>query len=131
MPVQIWTMQMARRHQAKAEDIHLLDITVMTGIGAFAPDKRALWRYKYNEIDSIEYTRLYIERMQWSQKEFPEVWDKLDQHERVAVACYCRAGDFCHRHLFVPLMENTIKAKGGESVYMGELLPPESSKTEK
>ena len=126
--IKIWTVQLCWHRYAKSQDIHVLNITAATGIQAFAPDYRALWRYKYNEINDIEYTRLYIERMQHSLKSFPEEWDKLGQHERVAVACYCTAGKFCHRHLFVPLMENKLEALGLECEYMGELAPPPKEK---
>lgn len=124
MNVEIWTMQMGTRHYAAREGIHLLDITVKTGIKAFAPEWRSLWRYKYNEIDATEYTRLYLERMMYTQEKLPEAWNALDQHERVGVACYCPSGDFCHRHLFVPLMENRLRALGHEGKYMGELKRP-------
>ncbi len=125
MSISVWTMQMGRRWQAKAEDIHVLDITVKSGVRMFAPDWNSVLSYKNHEIGELEYANRYNHRMLRSQQTNPEAWDKiLTAHPRVALACYCRPGAFCHRHLFRTLMKDYLTAKNVEVIDMGELVPP-------
>lgn len=120
----IWTMQMARWRLAKMQDIQILDITAKSGVDAFAPNYHDVMRYKYNEIDEIEYTRIYNERMAASKVQRPKDWEGLKKHERVALACYCRPDHFCHRHLFAPMMKEYLEAQGLTVSMEGELMPP-------
>lgn len=122
--VHIWTIQISRHRLATHQDIHLLDITAKSGIKAFAPDFHQVMRFKYKEIGEVEYTKLYEERMRYSLRAYPNVWDTLKNHPRVALACYCQANNFCHRHLFSVMMGKYLESQGYTPVLEGELLPP-------
>lgn len=121
--IEIWTMQLGQWRKARARDIHVLNITAMGsgGIDAFAPDPDEVTRYKRGETSEDDYTDLYLARMKRTKILQPEKWAQLNKMERVAVACYCRRGVFCHRHLFTPLMKENLVERGYEVVLHGEI----------
>jgi hypothetical protein len=118
--ISVWTVQMGKRHAVKAAGIQLLDITAMSGIKEFAPDYGEVMRYKRGETSQEEYTELYIQRMRYTLRSKPLVWEQLKSYEQVALACYCRAGEFCHRHIFLDLMTKYLHQYGYTIKYMGE-----------
>lgn len=118
--IDIWTVQVALHRAVKAKGIHFLDITVMSGVKAFAPEWWALRMYKAGDMPEEEYTALYKERMLQTQSRAPGQWGKLTDHPSVAFACYCKAGDYCHRHIFKHLAEDFIKARGMQVTQRGE-----------
>lgn len=122
--VHIWTVQISNHRVAKREGIYLLDTTAKSGVPQFAPEYRQVMRYKCGEINEVEYTEMYEERMRFSLRTYPAVWEKLKSHPRVAVACYCSPGKFCHRHLFTDMMAKYLEREGYRPVKEGELLPP-------
>jgi len=103
--INIWTIQMAQHRLASKAGIYLLDTTAKSGVPQFAPDYSNVILFKNNQITKEEYTSRYETKMRWSFRGYPEVWETLKQHENVAVACYCAAGEFCHRHLFAKMMQ--------------------------
>lgn len=125
--IHIWTVQISNHRVAKQEGIHLLDITAKSGIPQFAPEYRQVMRYKYKEIGEVEYTQLYEERMRYSLKTYPKVWEMLKDHPRVALACYCTPGNFCHRRLFADMMAKYLESEGYRAKKEGELLPPDKA----
>lgn len=128
MTIEIWTVQLARWRLVRQLGLALLDITVKSGVKAFAPDWEFLMAYKRGEIDQAEYTRLYLERMEESKRRFPKTWEGLATHPKVALACYCQAGAFCHRLLFRDLMEQHLKDQGLDVTLQGELTPDAARK---
>lgn len=123
MTYQIWTIQLGRWRLARDLGIHMLDITAKSGIRAFAPDYAKVMEYKAGEVSEEEYTRLYLARMEESRERFPRRWEQLKEFEKVALACYCRAGVFCHRLIFRDLMKDYLEEAGHEVVLTGEVLP--------
>lgn len=119
--IHVWTMQMAQWRLAREMDVHVLDITVMSGIKAFAPEWWALRGYQRKEISEEEYTRLYHARMHDSKIKAPRSWESLFKRPRVALACYCKAGVFCHRLLFKDLMQEHLKQHHVKMIDEGEL----------
>lgn len=128
LAVHIWTVQLARWREARKLGIPMLDITAKSGNPAFAPDYSRVMDYKWGVISQERYTQLYIDRMRRSLREQPEEWEKLKEQPKVALACYCRPGEYCHRHLFKELMEKYLTAQGMEVKQMGEIAPQESKK---
>lgn len=108
---------------AKTLGYTFLDVTAKTGNQAFSPDFREVMLYKRGETSEADYTRIYIHRMRNSYSRGKEEWEKLKQYvdHDVVVACYCAPGAFCHRHIFVDLLEKYLKREGIELVRMGEL----------
>jgi len=119
--VQVWTIQIAKWRVAKQRDIFFLDTTAKSGMAAFAPDFSDVMRYKRGEMDEEEYTRIYIERMEQSKIRYPLRWESLVKRPRIAFACYCKPGQFCHRHLFLDIVEKHFAPLGYEITRMGEL----------
>ena len=122
--IHIWTVQVPRHRMVRRMGIHFLDITAKSGVQAFAPEFRQVMRYKNGEINELEYTRLYDDRMEYSLVNYPEMWAKLKEHRKVALACYCAPNTFCHRRLFSTMMKNYLQGQGLQVVEEGELIPP-------
>ena len=101
----------------------MLDITVMTGNKVFAPDWDLLRAYKAGDIGKQEYTVRYLRRMVQTQLESPDEWDRVLEYPELALACYCKAGQFCHRHLLKELLIERHFELGNDAVDAGELMP--------
>lgn len=124
--INIWTTQMGKWRIAKANEIKFYDITakgVRTNDGhpAFAPEYRHVIAYKNGEMNEMEYTQLYIERMQATMTSAPEAWAELENNQYMAFACFCPMNAFCHRHLFKDLVVPHLEQQGHEVIYHGEL----------
>ena len=105
----------------------MVDITAksgkkINGISVFGPRGDYLMLYKQGRMSDEEYTRLYIERMKRSQREFPYEWEALAQLPKAAYACYCGDGKFCHRHIFVKMLEEYLLSMKHTVIKQGELL---------
>lgn len=117
----IWTIQMSKWRVAKERGIAFLDITAKSGIAAFAPDFNDIMKYKRGELSEEEYTEIYLKRMERSKVACPRFWKSLNRRYEVALACYCKAGVFCHRHLFKDLMQKELEQQGFTVIQEGEL----------
>lgn len=120
--VDIWTIQLAQWRWAKANDIHVLDITAKSGVQVFAPDFGNVMAYKRGEMSKEDYAAIYRERMAYMKEKYPLHWWTLKRYPKVALACYCRAGVFCHRHLFRDIMKDYLEQHDIKVVLRGELL---------
>ncbi len=119
--INIWTIQMGQWRIAKERGIAMLNITAMNGIKAFAPDFNDVMAYKKGLMTEEKYLEIYQARMDASRINNPEVWKKLSEFPDVAVACYCRAGAFCHRHPFTKMMTEYLTKFNYNVVLKGEL----------
>lgn len=117
----LWTIQLGQWRKAQAQGIALLNTTAQSGIPAFAPDFALVRLYKAGQLSEQDYTQAYLERMRASYAAQPAVWAELEKDQRVAVACYCKAGAFCHRHLFVQYMSKHLQNRGHQVELAGEL----------
>lgn len=100
--------------------VQLLDITVRSGIKAFAPHGHDLAAYKRGGMSDEEYTERYLDKMAQSRRANREQWDHLSVLCYKAIACYCKAGDFCHRHIFKELAKTHLESMGWGVALMGE-----------
>ncbi len=112
---------MSKWRLAKERGITFMDITAMTGVKAFAPDFAEVKKYKRGETSDEDYTKLYLDRMARSKVVCPKLWAGLDRRYEIVIACYCKAGAFCHRHLFVALMKEQLEQQGHEVILEGEM----------
>lgn len=119
--MEVWTISLSQWRVAKERGIFLLDTTAMSGVKVFAPDFNLVKMYKRGEITEEVYTAFYHEKMAQSQIENKKYWDHLEKRSPLALACYCRAGVFCHRHLLLKLVQDYYATKGVEVKYMGEI----------
>jgi len=118
----VWTAQIAKHRRAKALGVFFLDSTAMSGNKAFAPEMRNVLRYKNNELDEEDYTKLYVAKMRHSVMTKNSEWEKLLGHDKFIIACYCRAGNFCHRHILLDLFTKYAATQDTEVINMGEFL---------
>lgn len=95
----------------------------MSGQRAFAPDFGDVKAYKRGELSEQEYSRIYLQRMRQSLQENPNAWHKLREYRQVALACYCKPGAFCHRHLFADMMKSYLEKNGIKAHIEGEITP--------
>jgi uncharacterized protein YeaO (DUF488 family) len=121
--ITIYSVQHNHAGVAHRQDIPVVDITVMTGNPAFAPTWALLKAYRAGHIDSEEYTRQFHQLMDLSEANHPEQWRTLLSYPTVALACYCRPGHFCHRHLLKARLLEHHHRSGQDAVDGGELLP--------
>lgn len=119
--IELYTVQLAQWRIAKAKGIKLLDATVKSGSHVFAPHESDLYAYKQEVIGPEEYTRRYTEKMRQSWLQHRPIWDTLQNAPKLAIACYCKPGAFCHRHLLLNFIEAHLKRLGHEVVKMGEI----------
>lgn len=106
-----------------------MNTTVKSGNSIFAPDWDMVlglkaWQKGQGGIDEEEYKRLYHAKMNQSWKEKRGEWlAVIESSEPMALGCYCRAGDFCHRYLLKDIFAKLCEARGIPFFYYGELLP--------
>lgn len=116
-------MQISMWRYAKWLNIPVIDITAKSGIREFAPEWQNLMLYKRGEMGIEEYSQLYLEKLIRNFERDRSKWENITWNKTVAIACYCRPGDFCHRHLFTTLLGVYLKARGDKATLMGELYP--------
>lgn len=119
----IFTIQISMWRYARDLNIPLVDITAKSGIKTFAPHWDDLMAYKRGEMDNEEYSRRYYEKVIPTLRTKPQDWEILSKNKTYALACYCRPGDFCHRHLFAMLSVTYLQTQGHVVEFKGELYP--------
>ena len=118
--IQVWTIQMGKWRLAAEKKIQMLDITAKA-LSPFAPEYAEVMKHKAGETSEDRYTELYLERLRASLRHNPAAWEQLKQHPQVAIACYCGAWKFCHRHIFLSPMTKYLAREGYTVQRMGEL----------
>lgn len=103
--MELYTVQLSQWRTVAKLDIVLLNTTVKSGNKAFAPSWEIVMDVKRGVISTDEYTRVYHAMMEQSLQTNAKEWERVLGIERVAVACYCQPGVFCHRHLLADIFE--------------------------
>jgi hypothetical protein len=112
---------MAQWRKVQAAGILLLDTTVKSGDPVFAPNWEIVRDVKDEIITPEEYTAIYQRMMAESFRTHSERWRQVIREPRPqAIACYCRAGKFCHRHLLLSYFELICTRRQIEFEYRGE-----------
>lgn len=117
----VYTCQLKHIDKAIRLNLEFIDTTVMTGNIAFAPTWSMVKGIKHGTMSEEEYTKRYTELMRISYIEHRKTWDKLLSEDTVVLACYCKAGDFCHRLLLLDIIEVICEFLGISFDYEGEL----------
>ncbi|MCY1349219.1 hypothetical protein D9M68_18260 [compost metagenome] len=121
--MELYTIAIPQWRKAKAKDIEVFDITVKSGFEPFAPEPSVLWAYKRGEVSDELYTELYLKRLREQFRASPEVFESfLQRPGPIAASCYCTAGKFCHRHLFVQFILELAEDNGYDVFPRGEIL---------
>lgn len=100
--LEIYTTQIAKHRTISKMGLYLLDSTVKSGLKhLFAPTWDMVISHKNGTISDSEYTIKYKAMMTASVKANTEEWLTYLRKDNVVIACYCKAGYFCHRHLLL------------------------------
>lgn len=125
--MEVYTVQLGQWRLAKELNIELIDTTYRSGIlnrdvRWLAPTGELLGNYKSGVVGPCEYQQIYLNlmRARWS---LDPQWfiDFCRSHERLALACYCGAGEFCHRLILVDILRNICAKYQIPFTYLGEL----------
>lgn len=103
--MKVYTFQLAKWRALKAQGIPYLDTTVKSGAIQVAPLWEMALGVKAGTLSPEEYTRRYNEILEYWFFADPLFWEWLISHEVIALGCYCKSGDFCHRHLLVQYLK--------------------------
>ena len=114
------TIQIAKMRQAIKEGYEVIDTTVKSGDKRLAPTWDMVMGHKEGKVSDEEYTNRYEEIIKKSQEEHPEFWKELCRKEKIIIACYCKAGVFCHRHLLTKYIKEYCKENRIVFSYVGE-----------
>lgn len=111
--LEINTVQLAKVNQADLLDSALLDITVKSGIVTFAPSWSMVLGYKSGTLtpDMME-TSYGLEKDVWAHH--------IPNNGSITLACYCRKGEFCHRHILAKFIYMKKLEEGHECVIIDE-----------
>lgn len=119
--MKIYTIQLAKWRNAVALDIPYLDTTVKSGEKTFAPTWEMVRDYKNGLITDNEYTEQYKQLMRESYRQNKDRWLEVANMEKVAFACYCSEGAFCHRLILKDLFKAVCQKEGIQFMYLGEI----------
>lgn len=116
--MKVYTTQLSNHRKVKEAGVTLVNTTVKSGNEAFAPSWRMVTLWKADVINWSEYTEMYRNKVIGEQWIYEEAWRELLSHKAIALACYCKPGDNCHRHLLVDIIDE-IKQKQGYPITRG------------
>lgn len=120
--MRVFTIQISKWRLAKERDIKFMDTTVKSGYSIFAPTWDLVLGHKAGTIDDDTYSRHYRDMLVRSWTDNRQKWlDFLNDDDTYALACYCPAGKFCHRHLLVRFLEKLCQQLDIDFEYYGEL----------
>lgn len=135
----IITIAMSRRFAAQKLKVEVVDTTVKTGLPIFAPTWPIVMGHKRwsleqagepvpdsmlrnDPVNDEQYTEIYHQLMRESWNVNREQWLAfMQQTHPLALACYCPAGQFCHRHLLKRILEKLCEMQGIPFRFYGEL----------
>lgn len=120
--MQMWTGQLSNWRQIQASGIEVIDTTVKGGKTPFAPTWDIVHAHKSYEITDEEYRARYIELMRESWREHRDEWLHFIMKPNYALCCFCRPGNFCHRHILREMFEKVAAKQDIPLVYRGEIL---------
>lgn len=97
-----------------------VDITVKSGVQAFAPTWHMVMGIKTGTMDWEKYSARYRSLMAKSLEDHPTAWDTILNSGTTTLMCYCRDGQDCHRYLLADILREVGKERGVKVIYAGE-----------
>lgn len=122
----IYTIQISNWRAARDRGIWIEDTTRRGKHPLFAPDWEMVMGHKNGTVSDEQYRREYYALLNNRLHYDPVPWQEFymfNQDRPIALGCYCTPGDFCHRHLLVPMLGKLAVHWGFPYTYYGELLP--------
>ena len=119
--MKIYTCSLRNIDLCRSNNITPFNITVKSGDQFYAPTWGILMEHKNDQNDE-KYLMQFIPLMEKRFQENPEKVHELFKNQSLALLCYCKSGDFCHRHYIVQLLEEFANLNNLEFEYCGELV---------
>lgn len=123
-PILVYTTQISKWRAVKEKGVALIDTTVKSGLTMFAPTWDIVLGVKSGKITEAQYLEVYHRLMDDSVVSRKASWDKFINKYRgqaIALACYCPAGNFCHRHPLKKILFQQCALRGVKCEDMGEI----------
>lgn len=119
--MELYTVQLGQWRLCKTLSIPMIDTTVRSGDLTFAPTWEMVLASKGGTLSQEDYTEQYLARMRVSLKQNEARWLEVARLECCALACYYKAGAFCHRRILAQLFEKVCLHHDIPYVFKGEL----------
>lgn len=119
--MRLHTVQLAKWRAVQSLGIPMKDTTAKSGDALFAPEWANVKDYKAGLLSEADYTERYLQKMRDSYRQNREQWLSFIEQPEVAIACYCPAGKFCHRHLLKGILEALCRQQNVSFEYAGEI----------
>lgn len=121
-----WTTQISNWRWVREQGIILADTTVKSAVDyAFLAPTWVMVNGIQNELITEEmYTDQYHALLRDRYLSWRRFFYDMIEHGRdadIAVACYCRPGKFCHRHLSITVLRKIAEKANLPFEYKGEL----------
>lgn len=81
-----------------------VDVSTKAGNKVFAPPWPMTRAHMDGDISDEEYEKKYYELMRESYRDNRKEWDKLLEHDKIYLGCYCNTSKFCHRFLLADML---------------------------
>lgn len=114
--MKIFTYQIAKWRKVRRMKLIPIDTTIMTGEAMLAPTWTLVRGHKDGVISDEEYELVYMDLLRDRYAQFPDYFEWLANQPVVALGCYCKPGNFCHRHLIVKFLKEITEVE-----YKGEI----------
>jgi hypothetical protein len=122
--MEVFTVQMAAWKAANAHGALVIDITARVG-GIFSPSWSMDQGHRSGSISDAEYKQEYVQRLSQRVRENPVPWQEFMMYHadsRIALACFCTPGLFCHRHLLAPMLGQLSRHWNIPYTFYGEIV---------
>ena len=88
-----------------------------------AADNDDIFNYLTGKITEEEFVVRYTRKLDQLVTTFPTVMNDLEKYPDIAIACNCRPGAFCQRHILAEWYVRYLNLKGHRTAFMGEIEP--------
>lgn len=124
----LYTVQLAHHNKAAQMGIPVINVTIKSGEQTFAPS----WQMVLAHKDGVSLTHLHLSAdedyklnframMGESWKNNKARWIEVASMENVAIMCYCKSCNFCHRFLLIDYFRAVCDSLHIPFCYMGEI----------
>lgn len=123
--MELYTIQISQHRKLIDTNIELVDVTIKsaspTMCKLFAPNNfKLVMNYKLGKITEEEYTEKYLSKLRYTSEVYEDEWKEFLKRDKVALGCYCKKGDFCHRHLLSKYILEFCSEQDIDIIYKGE-----------
>lgn len=119
--MKLYTVQISQFRKVPP-DTEFISIALKGGLKEFSPTWDLLSRSKSGLASPEQYTSEFYPLMRKSYQENRDSWVDLINKDKVAIGCFCRNGNFCHRYLLVDIIKKVCEKHGIEFEYCGEIV---------